>query len=384
MIENYISEEEEQELMNFLEKEEFTSEGKRDVVQYGEYYKYMGSRTKPKKVPEILQKVIDRLNSTFCSPDTDPNKNFHYSLNSCLVNRFLDCDACLPEHADDEGDINVTSSIFTISLGDARTVTFRDLQTDETHQVECKGRSLYHMTRMSQNFFKHAVKKSENISAALRYSLTFRAVHWSNFNSTVLVGDSNFKLVKFGSGKGRMGASTPGVRCWAPTVDEINPLSCMNFRNVVLMAGTNDLKLKEVTDASIIEIYRTYKTKISLIRKYNPKCKLFVCPVLPTKSHSINRKINIFNDLLFSDLCQADLKVVIVEGFHQFLDNGSNLLKNVLADSRADDILHLGDRGVRVLVSLIKFAIFSGKGGKDFVGRRSYSNTLRGGPRSPP
>ena len=241
----------------------------------------MGSKTKPKKIPGIIQKVMDHLNTTFCSPATSPNKNLNYSLNSCLVNKFEDCDASLPEHSDDEGDINAISSIFTLSLGDVRTVTFRDRQTNETHDVECKGKSLYHMTRISQDCFKHSVKKSENISAAVRYSLTFRSIHWSNFNSTVLIGDSNFKLVKFGTGKGKLGASTPGVRSWAPTIDEVDPFNCTAFKNVVVMVGTNDLKSKEVTDDQILELYRKYKTKISLIRKYNPRCRLFVCPVLP-------------------------------------------------------------------------------------------------------
>ena len=121
------------------------------------------------------------------------------------------------------------------------------------------------------------------------------------------MGDSNFKHVRFGSGKGNFGASTPGVRSWAPTIDKIDPLACTSFKNVVVMVGTNDLKDNNVTDESIITLYKSYKTKISLIRKYNARCKLYVCPVLPSKSHSINRKVNIFNDLIYSDLCQTNL-----------------------------------------------------------------------------
>ena len=380
LIEDYISEEEEQNIMTFFETEDFVKEGRRGVVQYGEYYTYMGSKTKPKKVPNIIQKIMDRLNESFCSPD---NRNLNYKLDSCLVNRFDDCDASIPEHADDEGDINVISSIFTISLGDTRTVTFRDLQTEGIHEVECRGRSLYHMTRRSQNFFKHSVKPAENISAGVRYSLTFRAIHWSNFNSTALVGDSNFKHVRFGSGKGNFGASTPGVRSWAPTIDKIDPLACTSFKNVVVMVGTNDLKDNNVTDESIITLYKSYKTKISLIRKYNARCKLYVCPVLPSKSHSINRKVNIFNDLIYSDLCQTNLTVTVLEGFDQFLDKGTNLLKSIFAEPDDNDILHLGKRGVKVLVSLIKFAIFSEKGDSNRVGRKLYANTLRGGPTHP-
>ena len=170
------------------------------------------------------------------------------------------------------------------------------------------------MTRHSQDYFKHGMHKEEDLAAdGIRFSLTFRALHWSNFNSTALIGDSNFGQVKFGDGKGKVGGSTPGVRFWAPTVESVDPLCCSSFKNVVLMVGTNNLKTN-IEDGQIENLYKQYKTKVSLIRKYNPKCKIFVCPVLPTKSHAINRRINIFNRFLHDDLIQcSDLKVVLVE-----------------------------------------------------------------------
>ena len=48
------------------------------------------------------------------------------------------------------------------------------------------------MTRHSQDFYKHQIKADPGQENSRRYSLTFRAIHWSNFNSTLLVGDSNF------------------------------------------------------------------------------------------------------------------------------------------------------------------------------------------------
>ena len=73
----------------------------------------MGSRTKPKDCPERFKSHQDR--------------QYHYGINSCLVNLYESKMAVLPEHSDKEGDINPLSSIFTLSLGATRTVLFRDL-----------------------------------------------------------------------------------------------------------------------------------------------------------------------------------------------------------------------------------------------------------------
>ena len=89
-----------------------------------------------------------------------------------------------------------------------------------------------------------------------------------------------------------MGQATPGVRLWAATVEDIDPMLCVGYRNVVIMEGTNNLKLDKLDENGIVDLYKKYKTKIAQIRKYNPRCKLMVCPVLPTKSHKINHKIN--------------------------------------------------------------------------------------------
>ena len=74
----------------------FTSEGNREVVSYGEKYKYMGSKShSTKSVPEILQPLISKI-----------SKNIGYKLNQILVNKYSGPDALLPKHSDNEYDIN--------------------------------------------------------------------------------------------------------------------------------------------------------------------------------------------------------------------------------------------------------------------------------------
>ena len=381
-IEEFLSADEEKELLDLLESqpESFVTEGNRGVLQFGEYYKYMGSKTTPKACPEPIQKIMDNLNKDFASKHQD--KRYHYSINSCLVNRYQGNMSDLPEHSDDEGDICPTSSIFTVSLGGTRTVVFRNTQDDVETPVYCNGRSLYQMTRQSQDFFKHQIKPEPEQEDSTRYSLTFRAIHWSNFNSTLLVGDSNFGKVLFGNGKGKVGQATPGFRSFVPQVADINPLACSSYKNVVVMVGTNDLK-KNLSDVEIRELYKSYKTKVSQIRKYNPKCKLFVCPVLPTKSSTINQRIFRFNKYICDDLIQSSLDALLVEGLLEFVDNRSGLLRNDFAVNDVNDILHINStKGVRLLVKLIKRAIFSVKLSRTVNGR-SFANVTRGGPLNP-
>ena len=75
----------------------------------------------------------------------------------------------------------------------------------------------------------------------------------------------------------------------------------------------------ENEDEEILTIYKKYKGKFEEIRKLNPKCKLFVCPVLPTRDQSINARIMQFNRLIFRDLAKSNLDVLVVHGFSDFV-----------------------------------------------------------------
>lgn len=379
MYEDYITEEEERDLMSFLETESFSKEGNREVVQFGEHYRYMGARTKPKPMPDQIAKIMQKLNSDFGSRHSE--SRFHFDLNSCLVNRYCDKSSTLPEHSDNEPDIDPKSSILTLSLGAPRNVTFRNLQTNEVTKLPCMGRSLYQMSRHSQDFFKHSMEAEEDsrVPDGVRYSLTFRAIHWSHLNSTALIGDSNFGSIQLGAGRGKFGGAAPGVRVWAPTTRSIDPISCTSFRNVILMVGTNDMKNK-LNDSQIRDVYKEYKTKVGLIRKYNKKCRIFICPILPTESHDINRRINIFNSYIFNDLVQCNLNVTLINGFMNFLDRQTNLLRSDLSKR---DILHLNHRGISLLVRLLKEGLFRNRGNA-ISSPRLYSNATRGGPPRPP
>ena len=351
LVDDFLTAEEEKYIIETLEQASFVSEGNRGVLQFGEHYKYMGSRTKPKDCPESLKKLMDKINQEFSKSHQD--RRYHYDINSCLVNRYESNMSVLPEHSDNEGDINPLSSIFTLSLGATRTVLFRDLQSNEEKPVSCKGKSMYRMTRHSQDFYKHQIKAEPDQANGPRYSLTFRSIHWSNFNSTMLIGDSNFGKIQFGTGKGKVGQATPGFRSFNPKTSDIDPLACTSYRNVVVMTGTNDLKKNNLSDTEILDLYKVYKTKITQIKKHNPNCKIFVCPVLSTKSREINKQVFSFNKYIHNDLIQSSLGINFVEGFIEFVDRQTSLIRRDFAVSDSNDILHINDtKGVRLYLNL--------------------------------
>ena len=162
-----------------------------------------------------------------------------------------------------------------------------------------------------------------------------------------------------------MGAATPGLRDWAPHVTDINPQKTLGYKNVVVMSGTNDLKIEmDDEEVEILNVYKKYKAKFEEIRKINPSCRLFVCPVLPTRDTSINNRVRKFNKLIHNDLMKAGLKICFVEGFSSFVDFSSGLLKESLFDKRSEtDVLHINDAGYCILVSCIKGAGGGGGGG---------------------
>ena len=224
-----------------------------------------------------------------------------YELNACLANRYEGPESSLPEHSDDEYSINPDSDIFTISIGVPRKVTFKEIFTGQETESTAQPDSLYVMSRESQNVYRHRIDADSSCNG-VRYSLTFRSVHWRYLNSTCIVGDSNTRDIKFGTGKGTVGESTPGRQVYAPTIEMIDPLCCASYSNVVVAVGGNNFKSRDISNTHDVKrIYVEYKTKIMDIQRLNRKCKIFIVPALPTKLMAVIRRIVDFNNLLIND-----------------------------------------------------------------------------------
>ena len=87
------------------------------------------------------------------------------------------------------------------------------------------------------------------------------------------------------SGRCKVGTATPGFRDWAACVKDIKPTKCAPFRNVVVMCGTNDLK---INDNNVLETYKILEGKVEQIREVNQHGNIFVFPVLPSRDLAMN------------------------------------------------------------------------------------------------
>ena len=176
----------------------------------------------------------------------------------------------------------------------------------------------------------------------------------------------------------------PGQKFWAPKINDIDPKLCCSYNNVVVLCGINDIRSPSVNHPhDVHSLYNQLKCKVKDIKSLNPKCNLFVCPLLPTKSSELNKKVNCFNERIFNDLTKLNLGVQCVSGFDRFADHTGVLvseLSRTFDRFNNRDMLHLNETGARVLAGLLKRSIFLRLNGG--VDRRTGASRLNGVPYS--
>ena len=386
---DYIDNDAANELTSFLNSCDFKQENGHSVASFGEPYVYTGSKSSQNvpPIPEELKFLFEKLNALqtelYAAKYGSETQNSP-CINSCLINRYEGSASILPRHSDREVTIDPESSIFTVSIGSSCDIKFIERATGSETLLNCPNRSMYHMTRRSQENFDHMIERG-SIESGVRYSLTFRCVSWKNKNATCLLGDSNTGLLRFGSDKrGTFGELMPGRKFWAPRIKDVDPVSCMGYSNVVLLCGINDVRHPDVeSENDVAECYAELKRKVKQIQLLSPSTRaVFVCPLLPTKNLQLNGKVNTFNRLIHFDLVPACKGVVCVEGFMRFARN--HLLADELSKQfdrfGRQDTLHLNKSGTRVLAGLIKHSVFLRLNGG--VDRRRHTGKNDGRPYS--
>ena len=356
-------------LHQFLDAEEFYKENGREVAQYGAKYDYMGANAKVNTtIPPALSEIVEEINSTLTGGK--------YEVNSVLVNRYTGENSYLPEHADDEYGINPESDIFTISIGSSRKLVFRDSLSGVEHEHEPVSGSMYCMTRQSQGVYTHRIDKDTSFKGKTRYSITLRCVHYMYLNSTCILGDSNTAGFKFGDSKGTFGRSTPGKRLATMFIEDISPESCMAYKNVVLMVGTNNLKSKDIKNTADTRVLvNRYTQKIREIRQLNKRCQVFIVPVIPTRYVNINQKVWDFNKIVVNELPRLFSKLSIVGGIGELVDrtNGGTLGTRFRRNPDPSG-LHINNVGISLVVKCIKTSIFKAKSRNQGKGSKVVSN----------
>ena len=364
-LDNYLSEDECVSLRAELTDLPYAREKGRLTMRYGEHYTYNGSRGEAVvEFPPGLKAMLDKLNEQFIDSDTP-------LLNSCVVNKYVGPTSFIPSHSDDERSIHPNSSIFTVSIGKDATVRFTDISNNATHEHVASSGSLYSMSRRSQSCYKHQINKDSSWAGSdVRLSITFRAVHWRNNNSTLILGDSNtggLKFASFGHSSssdmnGTFGNAMPGHREAVFVVDDLDAAKCLGYNNVVVHCGVNDVRKPDIeTEDHIREIYVKFKSKINQILHVNKRARVYVDLLLPTKLEACNSKIKYFNKLIAEDLCKSYNRVKIIDTFKKFCDSNGFLAKNLSREFTRDNLpdnLHLNDGGLKLLSVAIKNVIF--------------------------
>ena len=324
-----------------------------------------------KQMPEELEPLLKKAQSA-CTKGSD------HKLNLVLINYYpkkdnaSDPPSTMPAHSDDEPEIAPGSEIATYSLGATRTITFSSIHDTKSVNLEVEDNSLYTMTRRSQVFYKHAMHDVD--STDYRYSLTMRCVDTAHLRSTLIVGDSNTNEIQFGEGRGKLGEKYPGKKLKASQISNINPGDCVEYKNVVIVCGTNDLRPKY--KPNVPKLFELLKSKITEICMLNPKATVFIMPVLPTRTVQMNKFITAFNVAVLNWVRKSTFSIVMPD-VRSFLDS-SGLLATIFAKS--GDPIHLNNRGLSKFVGIMKGALFENFA---FLRQQVTQKTRRAGARAP-
>lgn len=117
-------------------------------------------KTMPNNIEHLCQKI---------------EKHFSFKPNNCLINFYLDGKSKMGFHSDQIGILAEKTGIVIISLGETRTLRFRNIENqNETIDYQLDSGSLIYMTQETQQVWQHSIPKSNSDSG--RMSLTFRKI----------------------------------------------------------------------------------------------------------------------------------------------------------------------------------------------------------------
>ena len=202
------------------------------------------------EIPKPLSDIINILHDKYAIQE-------QAKLNSVVINKFSEPSTKLPEHSINDPSINPESSIFTLTIGDSCPVIFRDKCTNATINLDTVDNSIFSMSPQSQHYWTHKIDTPIISDLSVHYCVTFRSINRNNKNSTLIVGDSNTNHIYFSHEKKNrsdLGRDIYGRRVQAFTIDEIEPINCVGFQNIVIQVGLNNLKNKYAEVDGTIDI----------------------------------------------------------------------------------------------------------------------------------
>ena len=310
-VESFLEPDLERELLESFKEMPFKEigGGQRAVSYSGEYkYIYSGGVHDPAPHPDPIKKVIDKVIDTY--PGT--------IINSCLASKYVDGSSFCPEHSDNERSLHPTSDIFTLSFGADRPMEFTRVDNKgNKRSILLQNNSLLISSRKSQAYWKHAIPVSNTTEP--RYSLTLRANSPFSINSTAIFGDSNTKYLKFGEGEGTFGRWMPGERIKTQRIRDIPAIKDIApYQNIVIHTGVNDVNRRDRVSAE--DLVHQLQQKCKEIHDVYPSTKIFISPLLPTKSPQLNKEIWQVNEGIVR-LRRQHHNLIIIDNSRQLRDN---------------------------------------------------------------
>ena len=340
------------ELKEWLDQQEFTHLGNREVLYIGDYdYWYGKVKHKAFIAPPIIRAIIDFLNDKTGS-----------TVNSCLITRYANGMSTCPEHEDNEGVINPSSDIHTFTVGKTRTMILRQKTKDGNtvaEAVELPENSLLTFSRKSQDYFTHEIPADVNVDE-VRYSLTFRDIKPFFLNSTCLIGDSNCHWMKFGSNqKMCFGKWIPGESIFTPKIFDIpGPEALLPYRNIIINVGINDLTTSAPLPPSAL--VNQLELKCHALHQVYPDTKILLVAVLPTRSERVNSWVKEYNHHL-RVLSTKHVNLTFLDTHDKFCESPNGPLAEQYASKRNSDIKHLNGYGILTLKNFFKESVMSSR-----------------------
>lgn len=135
----------------------------RKTASFGVPYNYSGMEYEPVPIPELLEPVIEKLQT-----------QLGFLPNNCLVNYYADGISRMGFHRDDTANLELGTGVAILSLGAERALWFR-LAEERSHRVgfPLVSGSLLYMPPEVQEHWQHGVTRDDSVTCE-RVSLTFR------------------------------------------------------------------------------------------------------------------------------------------------------------------------------------------------------------------
>ena len=140
----------------------------RSTAYYGRYsYCYGNTYHSSRDFAEnpYLEKILNYVDIAYPS----------LKYNSAMVQRYMTGDEFIPQHSDDEEDIQDNSLILTISFGTTRTIEFNEIgQSNWNESLKLHHGDCLLMSQKSQRYFSHGIPQDQ--TSEKRLSVTLRLI----------------------------------------------------------------------------------------------------------------------------------------------------------------------------------------------------------------